>query len=66
MVLKGHKVYFYKDQQSYRSMPNETYRFESPVDLLGGTATAATDYVKRQHVFRIRLPVLKRCRIGSQ
>jgi len=55
VVLKSHKIYFYKDQKSYRSRPNETFRSEAPVDLLGGNAEAATDYVKREHVFRLRL-----------
>jgi len=55
VVLKTHKIYFYKDQKSYRSRPNETFRAETPVDLLGGNAEAASDYVKREHVFRLRL-----------
>merc|ERR1712176_186207 len=55
VVLKGHRIYFYKDQKSYRSHPEETFKSESPVDLLGGNAEVATDYVKREHVFRLRL-----------
>jgi len=55
VVLKGQKILFYKDQKSYRTRPEVTFRSETPVDLLGGNAEVATDYVKRDHVFRLRL-----------
>merc|ERR1719347_2168491 len=55
VVLKGTQIIFYKDQKTYRTRPEETFRSEAPVDLLGGNAEAATDYVKREHVFRLRL-----------
>merc|ERR1712128_265732 len=55
VVLKGTQILFYRDQKTYRTRPEETFRSELPVDLIGGTAEAASDYVKREHVFRLRL-----------
>lgn len=36
--------------------PKSYYRNEQPVDLSGAAASVATDYVKRPHVFRLKLP----------
>ena len=55
VVLKGSQVLFYKDQKTYRTRPEETFRSELPVDLIGGTAEVAADYTKKKHVFRLRL-----------
>merc|ERR1719357_1829622 len=55
VVLKGNQVLFYKDQKTYRTRPEETFRSELPVDLIGGTAEVAADYTKKKHVFRLRL-----------
>merc|ERR1712106_692126 len=55
VVLKGTQVLFYKDQKTYRTRPEETFRSELPVDLIGGTAEVAADYTKKKHVFRLRL-----------
>merc|ERR1719356_1860043 len=55
VVLKGSRVLFYKDQKTYRTRPEETFRSELPVDLIGGTAEVAADYTKKKHVFRLRL-----------
>merc|ERR1719153_1331668 len=58
VVLKGTKIIFYKDQKTYRTRPEETFRGELPVDLVGGTAEVAVDYTekkKKKHVFRLRL-----------
>merc|ERR1711892_637794 len=55
VVLKGTQVLFYKDQKTYRTRPEETFRGELPVDLIGGTAEVAADYTKKKHVFRLRL-----------
>jgi len=55
VVLKGSQIMFYKDQKTYRSKPEETFRSESPVDLIGGVADVAADYTKKKHVFRLKL-----------
>jgi len=55
VVLKANQIGFYKDQRSYRSTPDATYRGEPPIDLSGGAAEIATDYTKKKNVFRLRL-----------
>ena len=55
VVLKGSQLFFYKDQKTYRSRPEETWRGETAVDLINGTAEIAADYTKKKHVFRLRL-----------
>ena len=35
--------------------PTAYFRHESPCDLSGGSVSIATDYTKRQHVFRLKL-----------
>merc|ERR1711990_1316891 len=55
VVLKGSQIVFYKDQKTYRSKPEETFRSETPVDLIGGVADVAADYKKKNHVFRLKL-----------
>jgi spectrin beta len=52
--LKGSQIYFYKDQKTYRSHPEETFKSEPAVDLLNSTAEVAADYTKKKHVFRLR------------
>jgi len=55
VVLKANQIGFYKDQRSYRSTPDATYRGEPPIDLSGGSAEIATDYTKKKNVFRLTL-----------
>jgi spectrin beta len=55
VVMKQSKIFFYKDQKTYRTRPEETFRGEAAIDLLDGSAEAATDYTKKKHVFRLRL-----------
>jgi len=55
VVLKGSQIFFYKDQKTYRTRPEETFRGEAAVDLINGTAEVAADYTKKKHVFRLRL-----------
>ena len=54
VVLKGSKMLFYKDQKSYRSSPDNLYRGEPPMELIGGQAEVASDYTKKKHVFRLK------------
>ena len=55
VVLKATQILFYLDQKTYRTRPEDTFRSELPVDLIGGKAEVAADYTKRKHVFRLRL-----------
>merc|ERR1719245_272779 len=55
VVLKGTQIVFYKDQKTYRSKPGDTFKGETPVDLINCTAEVATDYTKKKYVFRLRL-----------
>lgn len=54
VVLKGTKLSFYKDQKSYRSAPDSTFRGEQTIDVVGGKAERAEDYKKKANVFRLR------------
>ena len=54
VVLKGNQIGFYKDQKTYRTSPEATYRGEPPIDIAGGAAEIATDYTKKKNVFRLR------------
>ena len=54
MVLKGNQIGFYKDQKSYRSSPDSTFKGEPPVDISGATAEIAKDYTKKKNVFRLK------------
>ncbi len=36
--------------------PGQYFRNEQPIDLNGATCAAATDYTKKPHVFRLKLP----------
>lgn len=53
--MKGSRISFYKDQKSYRTAPDVTYRGEQTIDVVGGKAEVASDYTKKKHVFRLRL-----------
>ena len=55
VVLNNRSLLFYKDQKHAKSEPTAYYRHEQPIDLDGATVSAATDYAKRPHVFRIKL-----------
>ena len=54
VVLRGNQIGFYKDQKSWRTSPEATYRGEPPIDIAGGQAEVATDYTKKRNVFRLR------------
>jgi len=55
VVLKGNQIGFYKDQKTYQTSPEATYRGEPPIDIAGGAAEIATDYTKKKNVFRLKL-----------
>ena len=59
VVLQGTEILFYKDQNSYKMAPDQTFRGEGPVELVEQsgevcTAEVASDYHKKKHVFRLR------------
>ncbi|XP_071744788.1 spectrin beta chain isoform X3 [Lepeophtheirus salmonis] len=51
VVLKGTTLGFYKDQKAYKSSPESI----SPIDLKGANAEIASNYVKKDNVFRLKL-----------
>merc|ERR1719397_1218934 len=55
VVLRGSQILFYKDSKTFKSKPEDTFKGEAPVDLVGGTAEVATDYTKKKNVFRLKL-----------
>jgi spectrin beta len=55
VILSNKTLAFYKDQKHAKADPKSYYRHEQPIDLEGASAAVATDYVKRPHVFRIKL-----------
>jgi len=55
VVLRDNNLLFYKDQKNYRMQPEAFFRGENPVDLRASSAQVATDYKKKQHVFRLKL-----------
>lgn len=55
MVLSGTEIGFYKDVKAYRTTPEDTYRGEIRIDVVGANAEIASDYKKKPHVFRLKL-----------
>jgi len=55
VVLQSRTLLFYKDQKHARSEPGTYFHHEQPVDLDGASISTATDYMKRPHVFRLKL-----------
>jgi len=54
VVLRQGQLAFYKDQKSYRSSPDATYKGEPSVELTGAKAEVAADYTKKKNVFRLK------------
>ncbi|CAH0560832.1 unnamed protein product [Brassicogethes aeneus] len=54
-VLQGNQLAFYKDQKTAKSTPDQRFKAEAPLALLGATAEVAKDYKKKKHVFRLKL-----------
>ncbi|XP_044730255.1 spectrin beta chain isoform X2 [Chrysoperla carnea] len=53
--LKGSMLGFYKDSKTAKSSPEQFFKGEQPLDLVGATVKVADDYTKKKHVFRLRL-----------
>lgn len=45
---------FYKDSKTAKSSPEQFFKGEQPLDLVGATVKVADDYTKKKHVFRLR------------
>jgi spectrin beta len=54
MVVRGQTLVAYKDQKSYKSVPDQLYKGETPLDLKGAIVVIASDYTKKKHVFRVK------------
>ena len=54
-IVRGNQMGFYRDMKTAKSAQDQFFRNEAPLDLSGATVGVADDYVKRKHVFRIRL-----------
>uniref|UniRef100_A0AAR5PI78 PH domain-containing protein n=1 Tax=Dendroctonus ponderosae TaxID=77166 RepID=A0AAR5PI78_DENPD len=55
VVLRGSHLAFYKDPKTAKSTPDQRFKGEAPLQLHGATASVATDYKKKKHVFRLKL-----------
>ncbi|KAK0158327.1 hypothetical protein PV328_009343 [Microctonus aethiopoides] len=54
MVVRGQNLVAYKDQKSYKSAVDQTYKGEPSLDLRGASISVANDYTKKKHVFRVK------------
>ena len=54
-LVQGRRMVFYKNSAQHRAAPEATWRGEPGLDLANAEAAVATDYTKRQHVFRLKL-----------
>ena len=52
VVLKEGQIAFYKNEESYRSNHDDTFKGELKVDLNDALAVVANDYIKKANVFR--------------
>lgn len=53
-VARAGRFSFFKDHKTAKSLPEQTFRGEPSLDLLGGSVEVASDYTKKKHVFRIK------------
>ncbi|XP_071833448.1 spectrin beta chain, non-erythrocytic 1-like isoform X4 [Apostichopus japonicus] len=53
-TLDGHSINFYKDKKSQQNQ--HTFHGEEALDITGAEIEAATDYKKKNFVFRLKLP----------
>lgn len=56
IVVKSGQMLAYKDQKHFKQEPENLYRGEPPLDLKGAAIEVATNYTKKKHVFRLKLP----------
>lgn len=53
-VLKGSMLGIYKDSKTAKASPEQFFKGEQPLDLVGGSTKVADDYTKKKHVFRLK------------
>lgn len=56
VVLKKGQLFAYKDQKHAKTDPSTFYRGEAPLVLKEITVEVASNYTKKKHVFRLKLP----------
>ncbi|XP_043206093.1 spectrin beta chain-like isoform X2 [Amphibalanus amphitrite] len=56
MVLQEGQLLAYKDQRVAKQSPDAMAHGEAPLELRDAKAVVATDYSKKKHVFRLKLP----------
>lgn len=54
MKLQGSTICCYKDQKSAKNHPDQLYKTELPIELKNGSVERATDYTKKNNVFRVK------------
>ncbi|XP_065222381.1 spectrin beta chain isoform X5 [Planococcus citri] len=52
--LQGSTICCYKDQKSAKNHPDGYYKGELPIELRDGSVEKATDYTKKNNVFRVK------------
>ena len=55
VVVHGPSLSCYKDQKHAKQDPSTLIHHETAMELSGAECEPATDYIKRPHVFRLRL-----------
>lgn len=53
-MARNGRFSFYKDQKTYKSTPEQTFRGEPALDLQSAKIEIASDYTKKKHVFRTK------------
>lgn len=56
MVLKKNQLLFYKDQKHAKNEPEKYYKGEAAMNLKDIAIEVASNYTKKKHVFRLKLP----------
>ncbi|XP_066147280.1 spectrin beta chain isoform X2 [Euwallacea fornicatus] len=55
LVLRGSQLAFYKDSKTAKTTPEQRFKGETALQLHGATASVASDYKKKKHVWRLKL-----------
>lgn len=55
-MLRGQHLCVYKDQKHFKQDADKYLRNERPIELSQAVAEVPTDYTKKKHVFRLKLP----------
>lgn len=52
--LQGSTICSYKDQKTAKNHPEVFYKNETPIELRNGSVEKASDYTKKNNVFRVK------------